>query len=544
MISWYNVSYVNSNDIDSNKDNKPNNVDIDVNIDSDTSSSSNSNHDNIEHDNKLQHADIDVKSFDVDIDSDTNSSNISSKNDISSYYHEEYNNYPKHIPIYLIRRDEYTNQIVSRNRLSLLGGLINVDDGVSSSTTKVSLAEFKKILQCPKFEPELLGKRGSLSLYKLLPITRRMIINVCAFLQTGCNPWYKCLTGVRKKNGKRLYYEGEMVGSPYRAKLYRIINNQLFFDWPWGQYQHSDIPISMIKPIIAILLRVSDIGNSTFLMGEEVSFLPYNIPFPAFTNAPKLLSSEMPWPWIEALSHAENEIKSNYVGINETNDWNNRIPKAVFYGTLTGIRQIFFDAATKRPDLIEARWTTGEDVSPWNPESTELPFEFNDKRYNNDILEEDPSSAGTLKNLLKLQISEPKVYDADKFKYAVVLSGLDGTSASGRLSKLLGSGAVILLQENEFAYTFSSYLERWVHYVPLSVTAADIIDKIEYLKANDHLAARLASNAKNFARSHLRLEDYFCYVATALQSVSNITSRTDANIPFQPHKIIIPDGTY
>ena len=114
----------------------------------------------------------------------------------------------------------------------------------------------------------------------------------------------------------------------------------------------------------------------------------------------------------------------------------------------------------------------------------------------------------------------------------------------GRLSKLLGSGAVILLQENEFAYTFSSYLERWVHYVPLSVNAADIIDKIEYLKANDHLAERLASNAKNFARSHLRLEDYFCYVATALHSVSNITSRTDANIPFQPHKIIIPDESY
>jgi hypothetical protein len=230
-------------------------------------------------------------------------------------------------------------------------------------------------------------------------------------------------------------------------------------------------------------------------MGQEVSFLPYHIPMPAFTNAPSLFSSEMPWPWEKAWNYEEDIMKNNHIELNKMN-WDNRIPKAVFYGSLTGIRQIFFDMATRRTDLIEAHWIAGEDVAPWNPESKELPFEYNDKRFNDAATGEGPSSAGTLKNILKLRISDSQEYNVTKYKYVVVLSGLNGISTADRLSALLGhSGAVILLQENEFAYTFSSRLKPWVHYVPLSYNTADIIDKIEYLVANDDLAQRLATNS-------------------------------------------------
>ena len=54
---------------------------------------------------------------------------------------------------------------------------------------------------------------------------------------------------------------------------------------------------------------------------------------------------------------------------------------------------------------------------------------------------------------------------------------------------------MILIQEHEFTYTFSSRLKPWVHYVPLSYNTADVIDKIEYLLANDDLAKRLATNS-------------------------------------------------
>lgn len=80
------------------------------------------------------------------------------------------------------------------------------------------------------------------------------------------------------------------------------------------------------------------------------------------------------------------------------------------------------------------------------------------------------------------------------------------------------SGGVVLLQESEFSYHFSERLKPWVHYVPLAYNAADVVEKIEWLKAHDHLAQRIANNARNFGRSYLRLEDYYCYVSSYLTS--------------------------
>lgn len=61
-------------------------------------------------------------------------------------------------------------------------------------------------------------------------------------------------------------------------------------------------------------------------------------------------------------------------------------------------------------------------------------------------------------------------------------------------------GAVILLQETSFFFHFSVRLKPWVHYVPLAYNMADATDKIEWLKANDELAQRIASNGRNFGK--------------------------------------------
>ena len=78
----------------------------------------------------------------------------------------------------------------------------------------------------------------------------------------------------------------------------RIIDNELFYDWPWGwgEYQNGGGPNEeMIEIIFSVISRISDIGNSVFIFGEEIGFLPWYIPMPAFSCAPKLSSSEMPW---------------------------------------------------------------------------------------------------------------------------------------------------------------------------------------------------------------------------------------------------------
>lgn len=67
--------------------------------------------------------------------------------------------------------------------------------------------------------------------------------------------------------------------------------------------------------------------------------------------------------------------------------------------------------------------------------------------------------------------------------------------------------------------------------VPLAFNAADLLEKIEWLKAHPRHARRLAINAQNFGASYLRLEDYYCYTAAFLQAVGDIAAPS-ALLPF------------
>ena len=109
-----------------------------------------------------------------------------------------------------------------------------------------------------------------------------------------------------------------------------------------------------------------------------------------------------------------------------------------------------------------------------------------------------------------------------------------------------------------------------VHYVPLSYSSSDLIEKIEWLIEHDTMAQRIAENAKNFGtlmicvyncryrctiiilidspstnitfstyfflhcsgKSYLRLEDYYCYVGAALTLTAEIMRDTDATADF------------
>ena len=59
---------------------------------------------------------------------------------------------------------------------------------------------------------------------------------------------------------------------------------------------------------------------------------------------------------------------------------------------------------------------------------------------------------------------------------------------------------MILLQEAGFDYHFSTRLQPWVHYVPLTYSMADATEKIEWLIAHDDMARRIAQNARNFGK--------------------------------------------
>ena len=102
---------------------------------------------------------------------------------------------------------------------------------------------------------------------------------------------------------------------------------------------------------------------------------------------------------------------------------------------------------------------------------------------------------------------------------------------------LAHSGAVILIQNHNYEYHFSSRIQPWVHYVPLKYNAADLIEKVEWLENHGKLAYRIARNARAFGASHLRLEDYFCYNAKLMKTFASIMNDTDTVIPFHPKRM-------
>lgn len=216
-------------------------------------------------------------------------------------------------------------------------------------------------------------------------------------------------------------------------------------------------------------------------------------------------------------------------------DWKfNRLNKAAFYGRLTDIRVFAMDAATLRPDLIDAGWPTGGVLRSWNPLSTEKSWisgsNPNPLEYQDNI-----TTPGYLSSLLTHKLSKSMEYLSKKYKYIIVVNGHSGLASTERLLTVLAhSGAVILLQTADTEYHFSARLKPWVHYVPIAYNTADIIRKIEWLQEHDEMAYEIAKNAKHFGQSYLRLEDYFCYHATLLKSISELFEGSDALIPFDP----------
>lgn len=453
--------------------------------------------------------------------------------------------FPRCIPYYPVRRDFYTNKLVERGRIGQIGGLRRRPQNKLSY--QVNLKDFKRALQCAPNEPELDRIKGASSLTNLIPPRKAIIEIICAWAETGCKPWSECRKHVRRY--KRSYFfdplaDSKFTTSPFQVKLLRVIDGRLYFDWPWGRDRFENIPNFHI--IDVVLKKVSDIGDSAFFMGEEVTYLPWNIPFPAFSNSPAFSGGEMPWPWIVPFMtelddyfrdgpHGDPNYYARKMRKINPKSWSRKSDKAIFYGSLTHSRNVFFDILQIRTDLFEGHWTEGPEHNPWNPMSLEPVLMGNvwKKKYNAS------TPPGYYSTILKSYIRDGIKYRPSDYKYLVIMMGLDGRSNADRLSRFLAdTGSVVLMQQSPYKYHFSSRLKPWVHYVPISYSTTDIIEKLEWLRENDHIGRKIAQNAKNFGLSYLRFEDTLCYAATALHHLSVLVNGTDALETFDPIDIM------
>jgi len=292
-----------------------------------------------------------------------------------------------------------------------------------------------------------------------------------------------------------------------------------------------------------VLEKVSDIRDCVFIaVSFDYPLFTPSFPLASFTHGPRLTSPEIPYPWSllfndEVVYHqlryhgkysgqdVHTDIsKKNFspsgphesvLSLSPHNDsqWAQREAKAAHFGTLWftnhGIsRQVVLDLAQKYPDFIDSKWTKALGPSAYKPRLNGDPDQHDGGHYENDIASS------------RLKDSVPLEEYMRKYKYLVVLAG---QSTSGRLATFFShSGAVVLMQETDLVYHFSARLRPWVHFVPLSYSGADLIDKIKWLRANDDLARQIAKNGYAFGQSFLRLEDYYCYAAAALEAVGEV----------------------
>lgn len=441
---------------------------------------------------------------------------------------------PNHVPTVGVRKTENSTESVSSGLLHLVGLVPHAKRGAADEKheKKFTVAEFKRLLQCAPTEPALNGDNGAISLMKLVPPTKAILELICAWDETKCRNWKECQSKAEDfKQGK---FPTKMPQRQFDASsLLRVMNGSLYDDWPWGvdrlerNHPHERL-------LLRVLARLNDVKDMVFFKGVEVPYLPWNYPFPFLHVAPKEGTNHIAWPWPNSFKYAL-DTYPNPIDAEHAENWHKRKPKAAFFSSYSNIRRIIYDQAHVRQDLFETGMfiIPGTEIIPWDPSATDL-FTWNGHdKYDKPNTTSRPGTAAVI-----VPFIEKKDYNPWDYKYNIVMSGLNGQSGADRLARLLcQSGAVILLQKTSFTYHFSDRLKPWVHYVPLAYSGADAIEKIDWLVKHDDVAKRIAANAQAFARSYLRLEDYYCYATTALEVLGTAMETTDVTQPFNPRKL-------
>ena len=276
-----------------------------------------------------------------------------------------------------------------------------------------------------------------------------------------------------------------------------------------------------------------------------------------------LYLGEMVWPWPQDLIKETDIYKhmkehgnftdaflDEYVGLT-SHPWSKRSNKVAFYGNISPVRQIIFDLSNLYPEYIDAHFVTAEvyqypdinNLLPWNPMSDELRPDKSgniiiNNKYNNKVSKRG-NYTGYVYNVVQNRLKEGVSDYWLNYKYVIVLVGLNGRATADRLGYLLAhSGAVVFLQAPfEFLYTFSKRLIPWVHYIPVNYMLTDVVDKVKWLRKNDHLARQIVQNARNFGKSYLRIEDHYCYMAQALNELGKLAQGSDVIKPFSNEMI-------
>lgn len=391
---------------------------------------------------------------------------------------------------------------------------------------------------------------------------------------TASDRWNTCQELIpQAKSGEIYNWELSMFNAdPYNAKLIRIVNGSLYYDWPWSRKKFDEsIKPTDYLPFQHVLNLISDIQDSVFFT-TSLSFLRYDFPFISLAHVATLKNLDFPLPTNTILKHEtilhnaafksdEDLVPAIYWSKHSLTfeDWIKRINKVLFSSDITLFHHRIFDSIILHPELFEVSLTGfGESnidlkqliiheiddyvYNPWNPEP--LCYDKAHLKMKKSSYYNISRRIKYLEDLVQSTTVNKKKYNEKDYRYMVIVydkqhkDGKHVVEYVERVTKhLVHSGLVLLLQISDIETFYSNRLIPWVHYVPITHDTADIVKKIIWLQNHDRVAYRIVQNARIFGESYLRLEDYYCYIGRLLHTLGGIYNASDAIIPFDPIKI-------
>ena len=81
----------------------------------------------------------------------------------------------------------------------------------------------------------------------------------------------------------------------------------------------------------------------------------------------------------------------------------------------------------------------------------------------------------------------------------------------------MAGGSLIFKQASGYYEHFYKLLVPWKHYVPVDTDLNDLLEQVEWARAEDEQAEEMAMNSIQFVKDHLLPEHLYCYMIRLLQ---------------------------
>jgi len=207
---------------------------------------------------------------------------------------------------------------------------------------------------------------------------------------------------------------------------------------------------------------------------------------------------------------------SNQLGDNAAHQalhapWSARLPKVYWRGSLSAPDNVCAEDLDVLPRVRLAS------IARQHPELFDVAITGVDEELTRFVGKKVVQS---LERWLPLSDTEDVYKRTPLYRYVINVSAV---LSAWRLAQLLTSGSLLLLQEDSSSELIYEWLQPWEHFVPISNSLSDLVDKVRWLEAHPVEAAAIAARGFQHFQRRVRRQDTYCYVAQALATVVQVS---------------------